>query len=98
MAKSIKLLPTIKKATIDEIIPTEVEIYDLSSTSWEITTIQKNSVIIKSIPFKSKLIKLYKIPPIVQPNIQVEYAKEFIQSIIFVLSSFSGNLEPIYKE
>ena len=33
MAKSIKLLPTIKKATIDEIIPTEVEIYDLSSTN-----------------------------------------------------------------
>ena len=48
----MKLLPTIKKATIDEIIPIEVAIYDLSSTNCEITTIQKNSVIIKSIPNK----------------------------------------------
>ena len=48
----MKLLPIIKKAIIDEITPTEVEIYDFSLTNCEITTIQKNSVIMKSIPFK----------------------------------------------
>ena len=74
----MKLLPIIKKATIDEITPTEVEIYDLSPTNCEITTIQKNSVIIKSIPFKSNLIKLNAKFPTTQPKVQVNCAREFM--------------------
>ena len=78
MAKSIKLLPTIKKARIDDITPIEVEIYDLSVINWEITTIQKNSTMIKSIPSKLKLIKLNAIFPKTQPDIQVKYDSAFI--------------------